>query len=122
MIEDVAGMDFASFEDLDATSRKLVAYNAIGSEGRPARWTLFKERELPQMLELPSEDADFATWSTRSFGTTTTSWSTACAIRRHGAARTRKCASAGPTAVRSYLNGELVARHERMTRCGDGAQ
>ena len=66
VIADVAGMDFASLEDLDAyVEGKLEAYNAMGSEDGPARWTLFKERELPQMLELPAEDADFATWSTR---------------------------------------------------------
>ena len=117
VIEDVAGMDFASFEDLDAyVEGKLVAYNAIGSEGRPARWTLFKERELPQMLELPSEDADFATWSTRvvrddyHFVVDGVRYS---APWRCSNEEVRVSWTDGE--VRSYLNGELVARHERMT-------
>lgn len=117
VIEDVAGMDFASFEDLDAyVEGKLVAYNAIGSEGGPARWTLFKERELPQMLELPSEDADFATWSTRivrddyHFVVDGVRYS---APWRCSNEEVRVSWTDGE--VRSYLNGELVARHERMT-------
>ena len=109
-------MDFASFEDLDAyVEGKLVAYNAIGSEGRPARWTLFKERELAQMLELPSEDADFATWSTRvvrddyHFVVDGVRYS---APWRCSNEEVRVSWTDGE--VRSYLNGELVARaHDR---------
>ncbi|WP_417160119.1 Mu transposase domain-containing protein [Senegalimassilia anaerobia] len=117
VIADVAGMDFASLEDLDAyVEGKLEAYNAMGSEDGPARWTLFKERELPQMLELPAEDADFATWSTRlvrddyHFVVDGVRYSVPW---RYSNEEVRVSWTDGE--VRSYLNGELVARHERMT-------
>ena len=116
VVADVAGMDFASFGDLDAyIEGKLRTYNAIASKDGPARWALFQERELPQMLELPADGADFATWSTRvvrddyHFVVGGVRYSVPW---RCSGGEVRVSWTDGE--VRAYLDGEEIARHGRM--------
>ena len=116
VIADIAVMDFDDLQDLDGyIEQKLKTYNNIASKGRTARWRLFKERELPQMLELPAKDADFAKWSTRIVADDyhfIIDWVRYSVPWRHANEAVR--VSWTEDEVRAYSNGELIARHKRM--------
>ena len=94
--------------------RKLRQLNAISAKGAPSRRDLFEEMERPQLLSLPAEGADFATWSTRVVGDDyhfTVFGTRYSADWRCAREEVRVCWTDGE--VRAYSGGELVARHDR---------
>jgi hypothetical protein len=110
------GLDAASLADVDALIAEGVRlYNSVVPEGRPSRQSVLFERERPQMLALPDEGADFATWSTRKVADDyhfTVSGVRYSVPWRHALETVRVCWT--QEEVRAYSGGELIAVHERM--------